>query len=130
MPLRVIGLFPGSGAHSMFLGDLLPPQAEAGLQEAVSLLEAFQDSRRLMPILTANLAEFLRVERALNELLALKGHDRNTGLALQDDLNRTFANLLTSLRLYRDHTLTRLSRSYVRKSNERDHFDRAWTAAT
>jgi hypothetical protein len=129
MPLRIIGLFAGSKTHSMFFADLLSPEAEAGVRKAESALEAFQDSRQLLPILRANLLEFLQREQALNELLRQQPYDRNTGIGLQADVNRTFANFLTALRLYRDHTLTRLSRSYGRRSNEREHFAQSWNAA-
>jgi hypothetical protein len=50
-------------------------------------------------------------------------------IQLFQELNRTFANFLSSLRLYRDHALTRLAHSYGRQSAERSYFDRSWSDA-
>lgn len=129
MPLRVIGLLSGPGGHTIRLGDLLSGDVEAEYRRAISLLEAFRASREIAPVMNGNLFTFLGTKVQLLALMSQPRTDRAEMIRLYRELNRTFANLLSSIRLFRDHTLRRLSHTYGRSSSQRFVFESAWSNA-
>jgi hypothetical protein len=86
----------------------------ATFREAHSLLTAFVRSRDIFPVIRANASD---VERARNRISEV-----NEGKAVWDqnriaqevgrEVSRSLVNFLTAMRLYLDHTQTRLSRWY------------------
>lgn len=126
MPLRVIGLLSGPKGHLIRPRQLLSSAREAEYRKALTLLESFRSSREIAPVVNGNLFAFLGVRDKLTGLMATPRSDRSEKSRLYQELNRTFSNLLSSIRLYRDHTKRRLTHSYGRGSLPVCHFDQVW----
>lgn len=133
MPKRVYALITGPTGgpkeHRFNQGDILTADESRRLAEHLVPFEALRDAYSLLPNVSANLADFLRADERLRTLLQTRQvsiRDRAVGFA---ELNRTFANYLSSIRTYRDHTRARLNRVYGRATPVVAAFDADWDEA-
>jgi hypothetical protein len=99
----------------------------ATFKEAHGLLTAFVRSRDIFPIIRANAAEVERARDSIREVDRGKDvWERNRiAHAVGLEVSRSLVNFLTAMRLYLDHTQTRLSRQYSATDGVLDAFERA-----
>ena len=128
MVKRVIGLVAGVDGNRIEPGPLLSEADLSSYESSRDLLERYYRSRSVIPFLNENFSVFKAAEVALVTHMQARRRDRVARARLFDELNRTFANLLSSVRLYRDHTLARLAGMYGKNGHEHSAFRALWRA--
>ncbi|MDP9176276.1 MAG: hypothetical protein M3O61_01210 [Gemmatimonadota bacterium] len=86
-------------------------------QHDSGLLHEFHRSREIVPLLLANAAEVQKATFAADQVLEFAEEERGVkARQAGGELNRALVNFLTAMRLYLDHTETRLKRRYGNKA--------------
>jgi hypothetical protein len=105
--------FPGIRAVRM-----LSPEEARQYREAVEHLVEFRDSRDLLPLVQGNFTELSQLGHALRTRAWAKVLEAAQKREVQMHVQRLLVNFLTSMRLFVDHTQTRLTRRYGTDSEQ------------
>jgi hypothetical protein len=89
-------------------------------------LHEYQRSRDIFPLIAKNAADVAFVAANLGAILSPVGGTHSPiAVQLAADMNRALVNFLTAMRLYLDHTETRLKRRYGKSGAPTKSFERA-----
>lgn len=117
------------GKTSFEFARHLTEAEEGNCRDDLKLLNSFHRSRSIFPILLTNAAEVDAANSALASVASSADETEQQRVrALGETVNRVTVNFLTAMRLYLDHTATRMDRTYGKTTSQAKAFVSATAA--